>query len=357
MTKFPSFPTPSARVAGRFALLTAPLALLAACGGEADAGPEAINVVGSSTIFPFAQKVAEDYVAANEGAAMPTIASTGSGEGIAEFCNGQGPETADIVNASRRMTADEFAACSANGVSDIIEIKVGRDGIVFVSSAEEGISFDLTPGIVYRALAANPFGEEQGAVNWSDVDGSLPSEPILVYGPPTTSGTRDALVEIIMQPACTSNGAMAALAEGDPAAFAQNCQTLRDDSAYLDQGEEDDVIVRKVANNPRAIAVFGYSYLEENSGMVQGLAMGGVTPSAETIADGTYPASRGLYIYVKKAHIGVTPGLEDYLAQWSQSWSAGGPLAAIGLVPATEEQQTASAAAITDQTVMSGDDL
>lgn len=347
----------SLRQTSRLALVAAPLALLAACGEEAETGPEAISVVGSSTVFPFAQKVAEDYVAANEGAAMPSIASTGSGEGIAEFCKGQGPETADIVNASRRMTAQEFAACSANGVSDIMEIKVGRDGIVFVSSTEEGINFNLTPSIVYRALAASPFGEEQSAANWSDVDGSLPGEAILVYGPPTTSGTRDALIDIIMQPACTSNGAMAALAESDAAAFEQNCQTLRDDSAYLDQGEEDDVIVRKVANNPRAVAVFGYSYLEENAEIVQGLTMGGVAPTAETIADGSYPASRGLYIYVKKAHIGVTPGLEDYLAQWSQSWGAGGPLASIGFIPATEEQQTASAAAITDQAVMTGEDL
>ncbi|MEM6909701.1 MAG: substrate-binding domain-containing protein [Pseudomonadota bacterium] len=329
------------------------LALLAGCGGEADdAASETISVVGSSTVYPFAQKVAEDYVAANEGAALPMIESTGSGEGIATFCAGEGPETPDMVNASRRMTLEEFNQCSANGVSEIIEVKVGRDGIAFVSSSSEGIDLALTPGVVYRALAANPFGEEQTSENWSDVDGSLGDAPIIVYGPPESSGTRDALLDIVMQPACETNGSMAALKEEDEAAFEQNCHALRQDSAYIDQGEQDDLIVRKVANNPRAVGIFGYSYLEENTDTIKGLPMNGVMPSAETIADGSYPASRPLYIYVKKAHIGVTPGIEQFLAQWSQSWSAGGPLTAIGLVPATDEQQAASKAAIEGQTVL-----
>lgn len=350
-------PISSARRSARIALIGASLAVLAACGGEPEAGPDPISVVGSSTVYPFAMKVGQDYAAANEGAAAPVIVSTGTGEGIEEFCSGEGPETADIVNASRRMTLREFNRCGTNGVSEIIEIKIGLDGIVFVSEIEDGIDLALTPSIVFRALSANPLGEEQTAANWSDVDSSLPNEPILVYGPPSTSGTRDALLDIIMTPACRTNGAMAALEESDPGEFARDCHALRSDEAYLDQGEQDDMTVRKVANNPRAVGIFGYSYLEENADNVKGLPLGGVAPTAETIADGSYPGSRALYIYVKKAHIGVTPGLEGYLAQWSQSWGVGGPLAAIGLVPASEADQTASGAAISGGAVMSGEGL
>ncbi|MEM9502065.1 MAG: substrate-binding domain-containing protein [Pseudomonadota bacterium] len=342
----------------RTVLLGTSIALLAACGESAEeAGPDPIAVTGSSTVFPFAEKVAADYVAANEGAALPLVESTGTSEGIETFCAGEGPETPDIANASRRMTITEFNGCNNNGVAEILEIKVGRDGIAFASSVDDGIDLELTPGIVYRALAANPFGEEQASENWSDVDGSLEDEPILVYGPPSTSGTRDALLDIVMQPVCRTNAAMAALEESDPTKFEQNCHAMRRDAAYIDQGEQDDLIVRKVGNNPRAIGVFGYSYLEENTDTVKGLPMNGIAPTAETIADGSYPASRPLYIYVKKAHIGVTPGIEQYLAQWVESWSEGGPLAAIGLVPATQEVQTTSSDAIANLTVMTGEDL
>jgi len=342
----------------RMLLVGASAMMLVACGGgEEDGGPDAISIIGSSTVFPFAQKVAEDYVAGNEGVSAPAIGSTGTTEGIDIFCTGEGPETPDIVNASRRMTATEFNTCFNNGVSELIEIKVGRDGIAFASSIDDGIELELTPGIIYRALAANPFGDKQSTANWSDVDGSLPSEPIIVYGPPSTSGTRDALLDIIMKPACANNAAMAALEENDTTAFEQNCHALRGDSAYITQGEQDELIVRKVANNPRAIGVFGYSYLEENADTVKGMPMGGVMPTAETIADGSYPASRPLYIYVKKAHIGVTPGIQEYLNQWSQSWAADGPLAAIGLVPAADEVQAMSAAAVSDLTVMTSEGL
>ncbi len=351
-------PRPKLSKPGRMLMLGASIAMLAACGeGEEDAGANAITIVGSSTVFPFAQKVAEDFVAGNEGMVAPLIESTGTTEGIESFCAGQGPETPDIVNASRRMTITEFNGCANNGVTELVEIKVGRDGIAFASSAEDGIDLELTGGIIYSALAANPFGEEQSAANWSDVEGSLPNEPIVVYGPPSTSGTRDALLALILMPACKTNPTMAGLELTDPQEFEKDCNALRSDSAYIDQGEQDDLIVRKVANNPRAIGVFGYSYLEENSDTVKGLPMGGVLPTAETIADGSYPASRPLYIYVKKAHVGVTPGIQEYLNQWSQSWSADGPLTAIGLVPATDEVQTESAAAVSGLTVMTGEGL
>ena len=330
---------------------------LAACGGEVEDTTSPLTIIGSSTVYPFAQKVAEDALAANEGMAAPDIKSTGSSEGIAEFCTGQGPGTADIVNASRRMTLGEFNTCQAAGVSDIIEIKVGRDGIVFASAKEKGIDLALTSASVYRALAATPFGDEQTAANWSDAAGSLPNEPIIVYGPSASSGTRDALLEVVMMPACTANRSMAALEESDPVAFESNCHTLRSDSAYIEQGEKDELIVGKISNNPRAVGVFGYSYLEENAEAIKGLTLDGVAPSAETIADGSYPGSRPLYMYVKKAHIGVTPGIEAYLAQWSKSWGADSALTQIGLVPATQEVQAKSADAISNQTVLTAADF
>ncbi len=352
--------THTIRSAARFtAALMAGAGVLAlsACGETAEETAEPITIVGSSTVYPFAQKVAQDFLAANEGMAAPDIASTGSSEGIEEFCKGEGPATADIVNASRRMTFAEFNRCQNAGVTEIIEIKIGRDGIIFASALEKGFAFDLSRANVYRALAANPFGEEQTATSWSDIDESLPSEPILVYGPSQSSGTRDALLDVIMMPVCTADPAMAALEDSDATAFERNCHALRSDAAYIEQGEKDDLIVGKIANNPRAIGIFGYSYLEENADQIKGLTLGGVEPTAQTIADGSYPGSRPLYIYVKKAHLGVTPGLAAYLATWPKSWKADGPLAAIGLVPATAEIQAKSAAAIADRTALTATDF
>lgn len=336
--------------------LVAAIALLAGCGGEPEETAEnAITVIGSSTVYPFAQKVGADFVAANSGMSAPRIESSGTGEGIESFCAGQGPKTADIVNASRRMTLEEFNRCTTNGVNGIIEIAVGRDGIAFASASDGGIELALTPGIVYRALAVAPFGKEQTAQNWSDVDGGLPAEPIIVYGPPASSGTRDALLDLVLEPACAGDSAMAAMKDSDPEQFKRVCHALRSDAAYISQGEQDDLIVRKVGNNPRAVGIFGFSYIEANAAKVKPLPLGGVMPTRETIADGSYPASRPLYIYVKKAHLGVTPGLEQFLAQWARSWSEGGVLAKMGLVPATTEQQAASAEAIKNRTVLTAE--
>ena len=353
----PSTTTPARAMFSRTLLVGAACLAITACGDEVEAGPEPISIVGSSTVYPFAQKVGEAVIAADGGMVAPMIESTGSTEGIDVFCQGEGPTTPDIVNASRRMTFAEFNRCQNAGVTDIVEVKVGRDGIVFASAKEKGIDLALTPGIVYRALAANPFGEKQSNTSWSDVDGDLPSEPILVYGPSASSGTRDALLDVVIKPVCTANSEMAALEETDPTAFERNCHALRSDAAYVEQGEKDDLIVGKIANNPRAVGIFGYSYLEQNADAIKGLPMGGVMPSAATIADGSYPASRPLYMYVKKAHIGVTPGLEQYLAQWAKSWGAGSDLTAIGLVPATDEQQAKSADAIANQTVLTAADF
>ena len=333
------------------------LALGACAGGGEEEARQSVYASGSSTVYPFSVAVAEAVAQADPEAPLARIESTGTGEGIAQFCAGAGLDTPDIANASRRMTRAEYDTCQANGVGEIVELQVGLDGIAFVSQVEEGLQMNLTPRIVYMALAAEPFGEEQTATLWSDVDPSLPAEAITVYGPPATSGTRDALKELILETGCATNSQMAALRESDPQYFTQLCDTLRTDSAYIDQGERDDVIVRKVAGNPRAIGVFGYSYLEENDTLVKGLPVSGVEPAYDTIASSEYPAARPLYIYVKKAHLETVPGLRPHLDQWVRSWGQDGPLAQIGLVASSQDIQLASANTLRDLAPMSADTL
>ena len=319
---------------------------LSACGsGGGGEQRDAVRAVGSSTVYPFAKAVAEAFARSHADFGSPIMESTGTGAGIDLFCSGVGPATPDIAHASRRMKADEFAACQANGVTEITEIQVGLDGLAF-ASAQGGITMNLTPEIVYRALAANPYGEPQTARLWSDVDPSLPAQPILVYGPPSTSGTRDALVELVLEPGCEANAAMEALKESDEEAFDRTCTELRSDGAYVDQGEQDNLIVQKIEGNPQSVGIFGYSYLEENLDKLQGLAMNGVAPTYENIASFRYPSARPLFIYVKNAHLDAIPGLREFIGQWAQMWQADGPLTAIGLVanPADVAQRSTTAA-------------
>jgi phosphate transport system substrate-binding protein len=338
--------------------LLAVAAVLAVSGcGDAAEDADPITMVGSSTIYPFANEVAKGFVAANEGMAPPRIESSGSSDGIAAFCAGQGAATPDIVNSSRRMTLAELEGCTANGVNGIIEVPVGLDGIVFASAANGGIEVPLTRANIYRAIAAMPYGQSQTTQNWADAGPGLPAKPIVVYGPPASSGTRDALLDLVLQPGCKENAAMAALETKDKDGFQRICHALRSDSAFSSQGEQDDLIVRKIAISPEAIGVLGFSYLGKNSQILKPLALDGVLPTRETINDGTYPASRPLFIYVKKAHLGVTPGLEQFLAQWAKSWGDNGPLAKIGLVPSHPDQMAKAAAAIQNKTVLSAADF
>lgn len=330
---------------------------LSACDAPGAGGTrDSIRAVGSSTVYPFAKVVAENFARSHPEFKSPLIESTGTGGGIALFCEGLGPNTPDIVNASRRMKQSEFETCQANGVQDVIEVQVGLDGIAF-ASAQGGIMMNLTPQIVYEALAAQPYGEEQTAKTWADVDPSLPDQPILVYGPPSTSGTRDALKELVLEVGCDSNPAMEQLAETDEDRHAQVCTEVRSDGAYVDQGEQDNLIVQKIGNNPNAVGVFGYSYLEENAGRVQGLPMNGVEPTYENISSFEYPGARPLYIYVKKAHLDAIPGLKEFVAQWTESWGEDGPLAEIGLVPSRGDAMAENLAAATQYIPMTGDEL
>ena len=320
---------------------------LGACNGDAayEEERQGLLVVGSSTIYPFANAMAETLARAAPDLPASTIRSTGTGEGIEAFCAGAGLDTPDIVNASRRMTRVEFDGCAANGVTDIAELQVGLDGIAFVSALDDGIDLSLTPPVLYRALAAQPFGETQSTYSWSEVDPALPDQQITVYGPPASSGTRDALKELVMVKGCETNGRMGALKDTDPEQFALFCGALRSGDGYFDQGEEDDTVVRKVANNPVAVAIVGFSYLEENMDKVKPLPINGIVPTAQTIASGEYPLTRPLYLYVKKAHLESIPALHPYVAQWADNWGDGGSLSGIGFVPAHADVQQASSAA------------
>ena len=329
---------------------------LAACGGSdsgASAGGNAIRAVGSSTVYPFATIVAETFSRNYPDFPAPLVESIGTGGGIGEFCGGAGPETPSIANASRRMKASEFETCQANGVDAITELQVGLDGIAF-ASAQGGIDMNLTPEIVYRALAANPYGEEQTAKNWSDIDPSLPNKPILVYGPPSTSGTRDALKELVLEKGCEAGPLPEGLSEEDQDRI---CTEVRSDGAFVDQGEQDNLIVQKIEGNADAVGVFGYSYLEENIDRVQGLRMNGVEPTYENISSFAYPGARPLYIYVKNAHVDAIAGLREFLGTWAESWGPEGPLAQRGLVASPQDVMARNATAVTELPALTAADF
>jgi len=331
---------------------------LAACGGNGgnSATRDSIRAAGSSTVYPFAKAVAEAFSRDNPNFKAPIIESIGSGAGIEAFCKGEGFETPDIANASRRMKASEFETCKTNGVTDIVEIQVGLDGIA-LASAKGGITMNLTPKIIYEALAANPYGKPQTAKTWKDVDASLPATPILVYGPPSTSGTRDALKELILEAGCKTDEATKALKETNEDEFKKVCTEVRSDGAYVDQGEQDNLIVQKIEGNMNAVGIFGYSYLEENMDKIQGLTVNGVEPTYDNIASFTYPGARPLFMYVKKNHLDAVPGLKEFLVTWTKMWAKDGPLAKHGLVASPDDVMAASTKAATEYTLLDGSQL
>jgi phosphate transport system substrate-binding protein len=281
----------------------------------------------------------------------PIIESTGTGAGFKLFCAGVGVAHPDIANAARRMKKSEYDECAANGVKDVVEIQIGLDGIAF-AEATEGPKIELTPEDAYKALAANPFGKPNTAKNWNDVNPALPAEPILVYGPPSTSGTRDALAELILTKGCDSDPAMKALKETDKDAHKKTCTEIRSDGAYVDSGENDNLIVQKIAANPKAIGVFGFSFLEENTDKLKGVPMSGVTPTYETISDFSYPGARPLYIYVKSAHLNAIKGLRDYAAEFAKAWGPDGYLKRQGMVVAPDDVRAANAEVAKSMTLL-----
>ncbi len=316
------------------------LVLAAAVAATPAIARDQIQIVGSSTVFPFSTSVAERF-GQNTSFGTPIVESTGTGGGMKLFCSGVGEQTPDFTNASRRIKDTELADCQANGVTPV-EIKVGFDGIV-LGSAKGGIMLDLTDADIYGALAKNVVVDGKvvanPATNWSDVNPDLPAIKIEVLGPPPTSGTRDAFVELVMEKACPE--AVEAMEEKGKA-----CTALREDGAFVEAGENDNLIVQKLEANPNAVGIFGYSFLDQNSAKLNGAKIDGVDPTFDAIASGDYPISRSLYVYAKKEHVGVIPGIEEFIAEFTDenTWGPDGYLADKGLIPLPDADRDTVAA-------------
>jgi phosphate transport system substrate-binding protein len=312
-------------------LIVAAAGLALSAGAHAQSARDYISIVGSSTVYPFATVVAEQF-GKTTSFKTPKIESTGSGGGLKLFCTGVGVQHPDITNASRRIKQSEIDKCAGNGVTDVIEVKVGYDGIVVANSKKAG-QMKLTRKEIFLALAKDvpdPKGGEKTVPNpyktWKDVNASLPATKIEVLGPPPTSGTRDAFE---------------AMKKFDKSAYKALCHTIREDGAFIEAGENDNLIVQKLEANPSALGIFGFSFLDQNADKVQGSKVDGVDPTFDNIADGAYPVSRPLFFYVKKAHIGVIPGIEEYLAEFTsdKAWGDDGYLAEKGMIPMPPEER------------------
>lgn len=308
-------------------------------------GRDQINIVGSSTVYPFSTVVAEKFGKTTKFKA-PKIESTGTGGGMKLFCQGVGVEHPDITNASRRMKSSEFEMCRKNGVAEILEVLVGYDGIVLANS-KAAKPMELSLKDIYLALAKevpNPDGSQSFVANpyktWDQVNPALPKAKIEVLGPPPTSGTRDAFNELAMEGGCSQIEWVKALKKTDEKGFEKKCRTVREDGVYIEAGENDNLIVQKLVANPNALGVFGFSFLDQNLDKVQGSTIGGNGPTFENIADGSYPVSRPLYFYVKKAHIGKIPGIQEFLEEYTSKKAMGeeGYLAEKGLIPLADEE-------------------
>jgi len=307
-----------------------------------------IEVVGSSTVYPFATAVAEKF-GKSSAFKTPKIESTGSGGGMKLFCKGLGTGTPDITNASRRIKQGEYDQCLANGVTDIVEVLIGFDGIAFANS-KKSAQLSISRKEIFLALAKdvpNPDGSETFVANpyktWQDINADLPAINIEVLGPPPTSGTRDAFAELALEGGCKSFAWIKALKKSDKSQYKARCHTVREDGPYIEAGENDNLIISKLVENPSAFGVFGFSFLEQNSDVVQGSIVDGHTPNFESIASGDYKVSRPLYFYVKKAHIGTVPGIAQYLREFTaeRTWGDEGYLADKGMIPLGEEKRNA----------------
>jgi phosphate transport system substrate-binding protein len=319
---------------------------VAALAGLAMAAPaiaearDQIRIVGSSTVFPYTQAVSEEY-ANKTSFSAPVVESTGTGGGMKIFCQGVGADHPDITGASRAMKKSEYELCQTNGVDNISEALLGYDGLS-IAVSRKGAVMDISKAQLFLALAAevpvdgkvvaNPYK------NWSEIDSSLPNEPIQVFGPPPTSGTRDAFVERVMEEGCGEFEAVKAL-DGDR--HKEVCSRMRQDGPFIEAGENDNLIVQRLNADPSAFGIFGYSFLYENQDTLQAVKVNGVAPNADTIASGDYGVSRPLFIYVKNAHRGVIPGLNEFVAEYMSEAALGpdGYLAERGLVALSDDKR------------------
>ena len=325
---------------------TAALALTGAAMTNAAQARDQIRIVGSSTVFPFATAVAENFGKTTK-FKTPVIESTGSGGGLKLFCAGIGVNHPDITNASRRIKASEVKRCAENGVKEITEVKLGFDGIVIANSKKVARS-SLTLRQVFLALARKVPADKTGAAlidnpykKWSDIDPSLPNAKIEVLGPPPTSGTRDAFVELAMEGGCKTFPAIKAIRKSQKKQYKAICHSIREDGAFVEAGENDNLIVQKLIANPQAYGVFGYSFLDQNADTVQGSVVNQVAPTFENISAGKYKISRSLYFYVKNAHANVIPGMKDYVSAFTSEKAFGpdGYLVDKGLIPLAEKDR------------------
>jgi phosphate transport system substrate-binding protein len=369
----------------KLAIVGAAMALTVASTTVLAAARDYVSVVGSSTVYPFATVVAERF-GKSTGTATPKVESTGSGGGMKLFCSGVGTLHPDVTNASRRMKASEYKLCQENGVTDVIEVLIGYDGIVVASSKAKD-AMQLTRKDLFLALAVQVPGPDGKLIanpykTWKDVNPALPNTKIEVLGPPPTSGTRDAFSELGMEGGAKEFADLAALRGATDAgeiktlmaklgipesAFNKKGKTvfkavahaIREDGHYIEVGENDNLIVQKLEANPNALGLFGFSFLDQNSDRVQGSMVEGVEPEFDFIANKSYPISRPLYFYVKKAHIGVVPGIEGYLAEFSseKAWGEEGYLAEKGMIPMPAELRGQYAASIKAQQSMTGEEF
>jgi phosphate transport system substrate-binding protein len=324
-------------------LVAAALAAIATSFSAQAVARDYITVVGSSTVFPFATTVAENF-GRTSSFKTPKIESTGSGGGLKLFCAGVGVDHPDITNASRRIKSSEVEKCASNGVKEIVEVKIGYDGIA-IANSKDAEQLDLSPKDIFLALAKDvpdPDGGDTLVANpyksWKEVNEALPDAKIEVLGPPPTSGTRDAFAELAMEAGCKSFDFIKAMKKEDKKTYKAVCHGVREDGVYIEAGENDNLIVQKLQANPKALGIFGFSFLDQNTDKIQGSKVNGVEPSFETIASGDYPVSRSLYFYVKKAHAGTIPGIAEYVTEFTsdKAWGDEGYLADKGLIPLPE---------------------
>lgn len=322
----------------KHALAVLAAAAIVTAAGAAEARDQ-IRIVGSSTVYPFSTTVAEQF-GKTSGFKTPVVESTGTGGGMKIFCQGVGVDQVDITNASRRIKKSEVENCDKNGISEITEIKIGYDGIV-VANSKAAPQAKLTLRQLWLALAKDVPADETGSKlkpnpykKWSEIDPSLPDTKINVLGPPPTSGTRDALAEIALEGGCKTFPAIKDLKSSDKDKYKAVCHSIREDSVYVEAGENDVLIVQKLEADKNAFGIFGFSFLDQNSDKIQGSVVENTQPTYDNIANGSYPVSRALYIYVKNAHVGAIPGMKEYIAEYTsdKAWGPDGYLADKGLI-------------------------
>ncbi len=320
-----------------------------------------IRIVGSSTVYPFTTAVAEAFGKAS--GKTPVVEATGTGGGMKLFCAGVGVEHPDFTNASRAIKKSEFEDCAKNGVTDIIEVKVGYDGLT-IAQSKEAADVALTKTQVFLALAKEIPGADGKLVAnpykmWNEIDPALPATKIEVLGPPPTSGTRDSFAELVMEKGAEGIESLKALKKSDAKAFEKVWKSIREDGGYVEAGENDNLIVQKLQANKDAFGVFGFSFLEENAASLKGASVEGVVPTYEAIASGDYKVARPLFIYAKKQHVGVVPGMAEFLTEYTSDAALGedGYLGAKGLVTLPEDQLKATRESVATMSVLKADGL